>query len=128
MNWYIGVLKQYAVFKGRVRRKEYWMFIMFNMLFSTILSQLDKIIGTYHPELGFGTLSVIYGIAVFLPTLSVTVRRLHDYDYVGWWALLGLVPFGVILLLILHAREGTKGDNRFGSDPKRYKNESTMSI
>ncbi|MCC4799997.1 DUF805 domain-containing protein [Enterovibrio norvegicus] len=118
MNWYIDVLKKYAVFKGRARRKEYWIFIVFNMFFSLVLSQADQMLGYYDAKMGIGTLGMVYAAAVFLPTLAVTVRRLHDTDRSGWWALLGIVPFGVIALLILQAFEGTKGGNRFGPDPK----------
>ncbi len=118
MNWYIDVLKKYAVFKGRARRKEYWIFIVFNMFFSLVLSQADQMLGFYDAKMGIGTLGVIYAAAVFLPTLAVTVRRIHDTDRSGWWALLGVVPLGVIARLILQAFDGTKGDNRFGPDPK----------
>ncbi|KXF81889.1 DUF805 domain-containing protein [Enterovibrio coralii] len=118
MDWYIGVLKKYMVFKGRARRKEYWIFILFNMLISLVLSLVDEQFGTFNPEIGIGTLGTIYALFVFLPTLAVTVRRLHDADRTGWWALLGLIPFGVFVLLAMQAFEGTKGENRFGPDPK----------
>ncbi|EOD79973.1 Inner membrane protein YhaH [Grimontia indica] len=118
MNWYIGVLKQYANFKGRARRKEYWMFLAFNMLFTFALAFVDQALGTFNPDIGIGTAGTVYAIAVFIPTLAVTVRRLHDTDRVGWWALIGILPFGVIALLVLNAFDGTKGSNRFGPDPK----------
>ncbi|WP_325894924.1 DUF805 domain-containing protein [Grimontia sp. NTOU-MAR1] len=118
MNWYIGVLKQYANFKGRARRKEYWMFLAFNMLFTFALALVDQTMGTFNPDLGLGTVGMVYAAAVFIPTLAVTVRRLHDTDRVGWWALIGILPFGVIALLVLNAFDGTKGSNRFGPDPK----------
>ncbi|MEZ8142850.1 hypothetical protein A1OO_11595 [Enterovibrio norvegicus FF-33] len=118
MNEYIGVLKKYALFKGRARRKEYWTFILINVLVSFALGFVDQWVGSFNAEAGIGTLGMVYAVAVFIPTLAVTVRRLHDTDRVGWWALLGIVPFGVIALLIMQAFEGTKGENRFGVDPK----------
>lgn len=118
MNWYIGVLKQYATFKGRARRKEYWTFLLINMLVTMALALVDRQLGTFNPEYGMGTVGMVYAAAIFLPTLAVTVRRLHDTDRTGWWALLGILPLGVIALLILQAFEGTKGSNRFGPDPK----------
>ncbi|CZF80851.1 DUF805 domain-containing protein [Grimontia marina] len=118
MNWYIGVLKQYANFKGRARRKEYWMFLAFSMLFTFALAFLDQAMGTFNEDIGLGTAGMVYAIAVFIPTLAVTIRRLHDTDRVGWWALIGILPFGVIALLVLNAFDGTKGSNRFGADPK----------
>lgn len=123
MNWYIGVLKQYATFKGRARRKEYWIFLLVNMAITTLLSLVDKQLGTFNPEFGMGTVGMVYAAAVFIPTLAVTIRRLHDTDRTGWWALLGLLPFGVIALLILQAFDGTKGSNRFGPDPKASSSE-----
>ncbi|ATF10043.1 DUF805 domain-containing protein [Candidatus Enterovibrio altilux] len=121
MNWYFGVLKKYAVLKGRARRKEYWTFILFNMFFSLLLGQVDSMLGLFKTEVGIGTLGIIYAITVFVPTLAVTVRRLHDANHSGWWALLSLVPLGMFALLILQAFEGTQGPNRFGPDPKANK-------
>ncbi|MDD1784311.1 DUF805 domain-containing protein [Enterovibrio sp. ZSDZ35] len=118
MDWYIGVLKKYVQFNGRARRKEYWMFLLFNILISLTLSFVDEYFGTFDPARGIGTIGLVYAALVFLPTLAVTVRRLHDTNRSGWWALVGLIPLGVFVLLALQAIQGDKGDNRFGADPK----------
>jgi uncharacterized membrane protein YhaH (DUF805 family) len=118
MDWYIGVWRQYAVFTGRARRKEYWMFFLVNLAIVVALDIADAAIGT-STRSGFGVLAGLYGLAVLIPSLAVAVRRLHDTDKSGWWVLIGLVPFvGGIILIVLLALDGTPGPNRFGSDPK----------
>jgi uncharacterized membrane protein YhaH (DUF805 family) len=109
MDIYLSVLKKYVVFEGRAGLKEFWMFTLFNFIISFVLSGIDMTIGT------FGALSFLYSVAVFLPSLAVTVRRLHDTDRSGWWVLVSFIPIvGVIILLILWALEGTEGPNQYG--------------
>ncbi len=113
MNWYLQALKKYAVFSGRARRKEYWFFFLFNLIASMVLSAVDVAVGT------MGILSIIYGLALLIPSIAVGVRRMHDIDRSGWWLLIAFVPFiGVIVLLVFALLPGTAGDNRFGPDPK----------
>jgi len=95
MNWYLEVLKKYVVFKGRARRKEYWYFILFNAIAAIIITIADVIIGTYNPVTQTGILSSLYSLGVLLPSLAVTIRRLHDTNRSGWWI---LFPLGSILL------------------------------
>ncbi|WP_454256564.1 DUF805 domain-containing protein [Pseudomonas sp. Marseille-Q8238] len=119
MNWYLNVLKQYAVFSGRARRKEYWMFVLFNLIVSVVLSFVDGVVGTFSVEAGIGLLSGIYALAVLIPSLAVAVRRLHDTNRSGWWLLIALVPLvGGIVLLVFLVLDSTPGDNRFGANPK----------
>jgi uncharacterized membrane protein YhaH (DUF805 family) len=119
MNWYIEVLKKYAVFNGRARRKEYWFFVLFNILISIVLSVVDGISGNFSMEAGIGLLSGIYALAVFLPSLAVTVRRLHDSGRTGWWILIAFVPLvGLIVLLILMVLDSNPGPNQYGENPK----------
>ncbi len=119
MNWYLKVLKKYAVFRGRARRKEYWYFFLFNLLISIGLAVVDNLTGTLDPETGVGLLSGLYGFAVIIPGLAVTVRRLHDTDRSGWWFLISLIPLvGAIVLLVFMLLDSTPGENRFGPNPK----------
>ena len=120
MQWYIDVLKKYTVFSGRARRKEYWMFVLFNVIVSIILSIIDRIIGTdFGGSSTSGWLSTIYSLAVLLPTIGVGIRRMHDTNRSGWWILISLVPcIGWIWYIVLAAQEGTAGDNNYGPDPK----------
>lgn len=107
---------KYATFSGRARRAEYWWFILFTILVSIPLGIIDGLM--LNSE--FGLLGNIWSLAVFLPTLAVGARRLHDTDRSGWWLLLYLVPIiGWIFLIVWSATPGNKGDNRFGPDPLR---------
>ncbi|WP_323930558.1 DUF805 domain-containing protein [Aeromonas veronii] len=114
MNWYISVLKQYAVFSGRAHRTEYWMFVLCNVIVMLLLGMVDKLIGGDN-EL----ISSIYSLAVLLPSLAVAARRLHDTDRSAWWLLLGLIPIiGTLVLIYFMVCNGQQGPNRFGEDPK----------
>ena len=112
MNWYIDVLKKYFVFEGRARRKEFWMFTLFNFIALIIVAAIDGAVGAY------GILYGIYALGTLLPNLGLSVRRLHDTDRSGWWLLLSLVPIAGLAVIVFFAMEGTSGSNRFGPDPK----------
>lgn len=119
MDWYLIVLKKYLVFEGRARRKEYWFFILFNILIGIGLAIIDNMTGTLNAETGTGLLSGIYSLAVLIPTIAVAIRRLHDTDRSGWWLLLAFVPLiGGLVLLVFFVLDGTPGSNRFGPSPK----------
>ena len=121
-------LKKYAVFSGRARRKEYWLFILFVgigfIVFSVIGVELgiDRFTSTSHDG-NYSVHMTIYTPGIFyllmlIPIIAVSVRRLHDINFRGWWVLIYFIPiFGSIALLVLHCLEGTKGTNRFGEDP-----------
>jgi uncharacterized membrane protein YhaH (DUF805 family) len=118
MEWYLAVLRKYAVFTGRARRREYWMFTLVNVLISIALGIVDAIIGTDFGA-GYGILGTIYGLAVVIPSIAVGVRRLHDTGRTGWWILIGLVPCaGFIVLIVFYAMDGQRWDNQHGPDPK----------
>ncbi|WP_317933156.1 DUF805 domain-containing protein [Halioxenophilus sp. WMMB6] len=122
MNWYLQALKKYAVFSGRARRKEYWLFALFNILITMALYIL-VIVGAVNNIAALagiaGILIAIYMLAIILPALGVTVRRLHDTNRSGWWFFIQFVPIvGGIILLIFTIMDGTPGDNDYGSDPK----------
>lgn len=105
MNWYLMVLKNYAGFSGRARRKEYWMFYLINVIISILLS----VIGT---AIDFIFLGNIYSLALLVPTIAVGVRRMHDTNHSGWFL---LVPFYNLYLLCIN---GDAGENKYGADPK----------
>ncbi len=111
MNWYLKVLKQYAVFNGRARRKEYWMFFLFNLLISIALGFMEGLLGIARNN-DQSVLSNIYSLAVLIPSIAVGIRRMHDTNRSGWWLLLPIVN------LIFLAQDGQAGENRFGPDPK----------
>lgn len=120
MEWMLMPLQRYAQFSGRSRRKEYWMFVLLAFLLGIVAGVIDAVLGLNTMVAGlYGPLSLLLGLALLIPSIAVGVRRLHDTDRSGWWLLIGLVPFlGALILLIFYLMEGTKGDNRFGPDPK----------
>lgn len=112
MNYYLAVLKNYVGFNGRARRAEYWQFVLFNVIALIVCLVIDLAIGSQ-------VLYYLYLLAVLLPSLAVGARRLHDTDRSGWWLLIGLIPLiGGIVLLVFMCLEGTRGNNKYGADPK----------
>jgi uncharacterized membrane protein YhaH (DUF805 family) len=122
MNWYLKVWQQYADFRGRARRKEYWMFVLFNMLFVFIAYLLIVLSFAIQSKGSFSVIAclfVIYYLASIIPNLAVTVRRLHDIGNSGWWILISLVPFiGGFWLLILLCTDSQPSSNQWGANPK----------
>jgi uncharacterized membrane protein YhaH (DUF805 family) len=119
LSWYLEAIKKYAVFSGRSRREEYWYFVLFNIIVAIVLGWIDALLGTRGSYAGAGLLSGIYSLAVIIPSLAVTVRRLHDIGRTGWWILIGLVPLiGAIVLLVFALVDSTPGDNRYARTRK----------
>ena len=119
MNWYLKVLQNYAVFSGRARRKEYWMFVLFNIIFGIAAVILDNVLGTAIKDLGYGLFYFLYALAVLIPSLAVGARRLHDVGKSGWFLLIALIPIiGAIWLLVLLCTGGNAGENEYGPNPK----------
>jgi uncharacterized membrane protein YhaH (DUF805 family) len=124
MNWYLQVLKKYTTFSGRARRQEYWMFVLFNVIFRLVAFGLDNVLGTCFNvcghNVGYGWFYLIYNLAIIIPGIAVCIRRLHDVGKSGWFYLIGLIPLiGAIWLLVLFCTEGQPGDNKYGADPKQ---------
>ena len=119
MKWYLQVLKKYAVFRGRARRKEFWMFFLFHFIFLIIAIILDNILGTIGEEDFYGVFYSLYGIAVFIPGLAVSVRRLHDVGESGWMLLITLIPIiGFFWFLAFMVKDSNSGENKYGPNPK----------
>jgi uncharacterized membrane protein YhaH (DUF805 family) len=119
MKWYLKCLRQYADFGGRARRKEYWMFVLFNVIFTCVAIFFDNVFNIAIEELGYGPICILYMLGVMIPGLSVTVRRLHDTGKSGWWIFINLIPIvGSIWLLVLLCTDGDAGENQYGQDPK----------
>lgn len=113
MKWYLKVVKDnYANFNGRASRQEYWMFILFNMIFAVVAMVVDGF-------LGLGFLYLLYFLAVIIPSLAVFVRRMHDIGKSGWWIFISFIPLiGAIWLLVLLATDGTSDNNNYGPSLK----------
>ena len=103
----------YATFSGRASRPAYWWWFLFQVIVVGIVAGIiDGILGTW------GVVTGLAGLALLLPTLAVSVRRLHDTNRTGWWILIGLIPLiGFIVLLIFYLQEGDAGDNEYGPPP-----------
>jgi uncharacterized membrane protein YhaH (DUF805 family) len=119
MNWFMTALKNYAVFSGRSRRSEYWYFALFYLIFYAVAAIVDVMTGSYDRASGIGIFTGILTLAFLVPSLSVSVRRLHDTGRTGWWLLIALIPVvGGIILLVFLAQDSEAGGNRFGANPK----------
>src|SRR5438105_5639572 len=95
MDWYMAVLRKYAEFSGRARRREYWTFALISFLIGCALGVIGALVH------GLAFLSWVYSLAVLVPSIAVSVRRLHDTGRSGWWLLIGLIPLiGFIVLLV----------------------------
>jgi uncharacterized membrane protein YhaH (DUF805 family) len=113
---YLAVVKRFTVFDGRAGRKEFWMFFVYNLIISVLFGILSSI-----PIIGwlFGVITGALGLAIFVVSLAVGVRRLHDTNRSGLTWLLSLIPLvGIIILIVFWAQEGTSGNNKYGPNPK----------
>ena len=118
MSWYLEAFKKYAVFGGRSRRKEYWYFMLFNIVVIYVLEGIDRLLETL-TGLSVDLLIGIYALAAIIPFLAVSVRRLHDIDRSGWWYFITLIPLiGAIVMLVFTLLDSTPGHNRYGPNPK----------
>ncbi|MBS3796840.1 MULTISPECIES: DUF805 domain-containing protein [unclassified Pseudoalteromonas] len=112
MNYYIEALQRFADFNGRIRRKAYWMFFLFNLIFSIVATVIDMVLGT-------AFIGTIYSLVLLIPSLAAGARRLHDTGRSGWWQLLYFLPLiGFIVLIIFFAQDSQDGDNDHGPNPK----------
>ncbi len=127
MYWYLQVLKNYAGFSGRARRKEYWMFALFNLIFLIVAMILDNVLGTTIEDLPYGLFYFLYALVVLIPSLAVAVRRLHDVGKSGWMILISLIPIvGGIWLLVLMLTDSNPGENEYGVNPKDAQTDDLM--
>mgnify|MGYP000296513432 FL=1 len=119
MKYFIYCLKNYFKFSGRATRSEYWYFVLFGLLFSLAAMLIDFSIGTFYIEEGIGIFSSIYTLTILIPSLAVTVRRLHDTNRSAWWLLISLIPIiGLIVLTVFYCQD-SKEDNKYGANPKK---------
>jgi uncharacterized membrane protein YhaH (DUF805 family) len=119
MEWYLKALKNYAGFSGRAQRKEYWFYVLFYIVFGVVVAFVEGLLGLGNPETGSGPLSMIYALAFLIPSIAVSVRRLHDTGRTGWWLLLALIPIiGALVLIYFYVLDSQPGDNEYGPNPK----------
>ncbi|MDH3738351.1 MAG: DUF805 domain-containing protein [Alphaproteobacteria bacterium] len=107
--------KNYIGFEGRACRSEYWFFVLFAILGGLVTGVLDLVL---FPGNQVSPINALFSLALFLPSLAVGARRLHDIDKSGFWLLLWLLPIiGWIILIVWAIKRGDEANNRFGSDP-----------
>ena len=115
MDWYLNVLQNhYFDFEGRARRKEFWMFALINFAISIVIT---IVVGFVSDSMA-SIVSMLYSLAVMLPSIGLGVRRLHDTGRTGWLALLALIPLVNLVLIYFFVLEGDAGPNEYGPDPK----------
>ena len=113
---YVEVLKKYAQFSGRAKRSEFWWFVLVHVIvFATLFMGAAITSGSWWAF----TMLLVYAVGTILPYWAVTVRRLHDVGYSGWWLLVQYVPLGFLVLLIMLVSR-SDGDNKFGSATPRF--------
>ncbi len=142
-QYYIDTLKnRYAQFSGRASRSEFWFFVLFSLIVSILFAILDSVLGTgYTYEVTTNTLATatteaasvnvtqtigylqsIYGLAVLIPSIAVSIRRLHDIGKSGWWILLSVIPLvniiGIFVLLYFYVQDSQPSENEYGPNPK----------
>ena len=111
IEYFIGALQKYADFTGRARRKEYWMFALYYAIFYIVLSVIDSFTG-------FFIITTIYSLALFVPSISITARRLHDTGRSGWWQLIAFIPLIGYIILIVFLVQDSHEENEYGVSPK----------
>ncbi|TWT07154.1 DUF805 domain-containing protein [Planococcus sp. CPCC 101016] len=123
MKEFLDVFKKAFNFSDRSRRKEFWIFTLWVFIISIVLAIVEYATGlVIDPDIGI--LTTIFSLLVLIPSLSVTVRRLHDIGRTGWWILLALIPLlGWIALFVLTLLDSESGSNKYGSNPKETAHE-----
>jgi len=118
VNYYFAAFKKYGVFKGRATRSEYWYFTLFNILAVGLFGLIDQLMGTFNFDTGYGPLSAIYTLAMILPGLGVSIRRLHDTGRTGWWFVITAIPFlGLLIFLYFALQDSDPNPNRYDQSP-----------
>lgn len=112
LNYFVDGIKNFKDFDGRASVKQFWMFVLFNLVFSAVANGVDAILGTT-------IIGILYSLVLLVPGIAIAVRRLHDINKSGWWYLIGLIPLiGWIWLIILFIKAGDAGKNQYGAAPQ----------
>ena len=115
MDGYAAAMRRYFEISGRSNRYEFWMFMLFYLIFGAIAAAIDVRLLAHPLTQGTGVAGGIVSLAHFIPSLTVGIRRLHDTERSGWWMLLMFLPLiGIIWLIVLWCFEGTLGNNNYG--------------
>ncbi len=119
VEWYMLAMRRYLDFTGRSRRREYWFFALGNVIIGIALMLVERVTGMTSGVFGYGILTIVFDLLIVLPSLAVSIRRLHDTGRSGWWLLIGLVPIlGGLVLLYFFLLDSEPGINAYGLNPK----------
>ncbi len=117
VEWYMLALRRYVDFAGRSRRREYWFFALGNVVIAIVLMLIERMLGMASG--GYGILTIIFELAILVPSIAVSIRRLHDTGRSGWWILIAFVPIlGALVLLYFMLLDSEPGMNAYGPNPK----------
>lgn len=111
MDHFMDAMKKYTDFSTRSRRKDYWMFLLFYIIFYVVAIIIDGVLGTMF-------ISALFALAMIIPSISVAARRLHDTGRTGWWQLIVLLPIIGTIILIIFLVQDSREDNQYGVNPK----------
>ena len=118
MKYFFLAFKKWNDINGRANLKEFWYFVLFSLIFSLLIGFVDGILmvisGQEITDDSLGVLGTIYSILIFIPNITITVRRLHDVNKSGWNLLWYITIIGILFILILNVLKGTEGDNKYG--------------
>ncbi len=127
MGWYLKVWKNYFNFNGRARRREYWIFVLMNSAIGVVLSTLENLLSLFFLTVIAGTLvkigilTLLFNLAILIPSIAVGIRRMHDVGKSGWWLLIPIIPIiGWIWFLVLTIKDSDPNENDYGINPKMY--------
>lgn len=119
MNYYFEVLKKYAVFSGRAQRAEYWYFALFNVIINIVFGIVNAVVGG---NIIIFIFSALFMLAILIPGIAVSVRRLHDTNHSGYWLFITLIPLiGLIIFIVFLISDSQVGENKYGPNPKEIK-------
>jgi uncharacterized membrane protein YhaH (DUF805 family) len=119
MDLYFEALKKYATTSGRASRREFWTFVLVNLAISIGLRVIDHLSGlTYGRHGSQGFLHSFFALLIFIPSLALAVRRMHDIGKSGWFLLVACIPFVGFIILYWYVLDGDPGDNAYGPNPK----------
>jgi len=111
MEHFIDGFKNFANFSDRARRKQYWMFVLFNFLIAMAIAIVEGFLGTFF-------MYPLFVLVMLVPSISIATRRLHDTGRSGWWQLISFVPLIGIIVLLVFLVQDSKEDNEYGPNPK----------